>query len=98
VELTSRFIRGGHYLITSNFRIKFRLTGAAAWSVAENPDAAREQVLKAEGLTLDGTDYSVSSAEVRLDGPAELKKGDAVAVIVPLRQLGAARTRSVDVA
>ena len=47
---------------------------------------------------MQGPDYSVSSAEVRIEGPEQLKKGDKVFITVPLRNLGATQGQAVTVA
>ncbi|MBI2931258.1 MAG: hypothetical protein HYY16_06375 [Planctomycetes bacterium] len=98
IEIQSKHLRGGHYVISSDFRIKLRLTGTRVWVVAGGEDEARKAARKQEGLSLEGCDYSVSSSELTLDAPQGLKKGAPVTVAAVIRNVGAARTRSVGVA
>ena len=98
IEIKSRHLRGGHYVVNTDFRIKLRLTATRVWVVATSSQEAERRARESEGLSMEGPDYSVSSAEVRVEGPEELKKGDKVFVTVPLRNLGATRGPAVSVA
>ena len=98
IEIKSRHLRGGHYVVNTDFRIKLRLTATRVWVVATSSEEAERRARESEGLSMQGADYSVSSAEVRIEGPEELKKGDKVFVTVPLRNLGATRGPAVSVA
>lgn len=96
VDINSKHLRGGHYVVSSDFRVGLRTTGGQAWVVAEDEQAARAAARKLPGLTATGPDYSISSAELELAG--ELKKGGEVVINVPVRNVGATRTREVAVA
>jgi hypothetical protein len=98
LELRSQHLGSGHYVVSSAFRLKFRLLGAHVWSVAGSAEEARKRAEQAEGLSLTAPDYSVSSAEFRLVGPVPLTRGADVAFVLPLRNLGAARAPAVTVA
>jgi len=98
IEIKSRHLRGGHYVVNTDFRIKLRLTATWVWVVATSSEEAERRAREREGLSMQGPDYSVSSAEVRIEGPEELKKGDKVFVTVPLRNLGATPGDAVTVA
>jgi hypothetical protein len=97
-EVHSRHLRGGHYVVASNFNIKYRLTGTRLWIVSGSREEAEKLARSSPGLILAGPNYSVSSAEMRLDGPAQLAKGVEAGVIVPVRNVGATGTRLVPVA
>ncbi|MFG0251874.1 MAG: Ig-like domain-containing protein, partial [Phycisphaerales bacterium JB038] len=96
IDLDTKHLRGGHYVVSSDFRIKTRLTGTRVWVVADSEEAAREQVLEDEDLTLEGPDYSVSSAEAEMRG--QPVQGKVLEFIVPVRNVGASRTNAVAVA
>ncbi|MGA2496999.1 MAG: CARDB domain-containing protein, partial [Tepidisphaeraceae bacterium] len=98
VELQSHFVRGGHYLITSNFRIKTKLTGTTVWTIAEDREKALQSVLAGEGLNLAGVDFSICSADVRIEGPAAPRKGQELLVTAPVRNLGAGNAAEVTAA
>ncbi len=64
--------------------------------VADSAEAARAQVVDDEDLTLEGPDYSVSSAELEMRGqPAQ---GATLEFLAPIRNVGASRTAAVAVA
>lgn len=98
VEIQSRHLRGGHFVVNSDFRIKTRMTGTRAWTVAGSQQEAEAIARKSPGLSVEGPDYAVSSAEMRLEGPATVVKGSDVAITVPLRNVGATRTNGVTMA
>lgn len=87
VEIKSRHLNGGHYVVNSDFRITLRLTGTRTMVVARSPEAARQQAHALQGVQLSGPDYSLSSSELSIEGrPAA---GQQVVVQVPLRNVGA---------
>jgi len=96
IQMQTRHLRGGHYVVGNDFRILTRMIGSHEWVVAESPEKARAQFKEMKGLTLDAPDYSVSSAEIQLSG--ELVKGREIIVSAPIRNVGAARTEKLAVA
>lgn len=89
VGIDSRHLRGGHYVVSSDYRFKVRLTSTPVFVVAGSEAAAREQAARLEGVRVQGTDLSVSSTEIQLVPATGLTKGSDVAVEVPVRSLGA---------
>lgn len=98
VEIQSKHLRGGHYVVNSDFRIKTRMTGTRAWTVAGSKEEAEKVAHKSPGLSIEGPDYAVSSAEMQIECAGEIKKGADVSITVPLRNVGATRTNGVTVA
>jgi hypothetical protein len=98
IEIQSRHLRGGHYVVTSNFNIRYRLTGTRLWIAAGTREEANRTALASPGLVMDGPDYSLSSAEIRLDGPTPPAKGSDVGISVLVRNMGATRDRNVPLA
>jgi len=96
IQMQTRHLRGGHYIVGTDFRILMRMTGSHDWVVADSPEKARAQFKDMKGLDVDSADYSVSSAEIQLTGA--LEKGKEVIVSAPIRNLGAARTDKLTVA
>jgi Carboxypeptidase regulatory-like domain/Bacterial Ig domain/Pre-toxin TG len=96
IGIKSKHLRGGHYVVSSDFRIKTRLTGTRVWVVADSAEAARAQVVDDEDLTLEGPDYSVSSAELEMRG--QPIQGATLEFLAPIRNVGASRTAAVAVA
>lgn len=96
VEIVSTHLRGGHYIVGSDFRLTLRLTGSRVHVVAPSLEQARAAVADIEGLALGRPDHAVSSGELELVG--EPTVGAAVRLRVPLRNLGAASTSGVTVA
>ncbi len=88
VGLSTTHLRGGHYAVTSDFRFKLRLTATPVWTVAKDEAQARAQAGALTEVSVSAPDLSVSSADLRLLGPAQPKAGDDLVLEVPLRNLG----------
>lgn len=98
VAVKTRHLRGGHYVVNSDYRLRFRLTATPLWSAGKTEAEARERAEKTEGVALDAPDFSVSSAELRVDAPAEIVRRTDIAVEVPMRNLGSSARGPVAVA
>lgn len=98
VGINSKHLRGGHYVVNSDFRFKFRLTATQVWTVAKSESEARKLVANLGGVAIASPDLSFSSAELRLDAPAETRAGDQVAVEIPVRNIGSVAVPAADVA
>ncbi|MBK8975489.1 MAG: hypothetical protein IPM29_06155 [Planctomycetes bacterium] len=98
VEIRSTHLRGGHYVVSSDFALRTRMTGARVWAAGPTPAEARERALAGEDVALAVPDFAVSSAELRLQAPERPRRGDEIELTVPLRNLGAAATHDVAVA
>lgn len=96
VRIQSKHLRGGHYVVSSDFRMKVNLTRTRAWAVGTSQADAEKSVRGTPGLVLDAPDLSVCSEEIRVDG--EPRGGAPLRVSVPLRNLGAGTARRVVVA
>ena len=88
VGLSTTHLRGGHYAVTSDFRFKLRLTATPVWTVAKDEAQARAQAAGLTEVSVFAPDLSVSSADLRLLGPAQPKAGDDLVLEVPVRNLG----------
>lgn len=97
VGINSKHLRGGHYVVNSDFRFKFRLTATPVWTVAKSEDDARQSVAKLGGVAIASPDLSLSSAELRIDAPAEAKTGDEIKVEIPVRNLGSVAVPQAEV-
>lgn len=89
IGINSRHLRGGHYVVNSDFRFKYRLTATPVWTVASSGGEAREALTALNGVAIDAPDLSISTSELWLDAPLKTKAGDPVAVEIPVRNLGA---------
>ncbi|MDQ7779277.1 MAG: carboxypeptidase regulatory-like domain-containing protein, partial [Planctomycetota bacterium] len=96
VRIKSKHLRGGHYVVSSDFRMKLNLTGTRVYAAAKTQADAEQSVRATPGLVLDAPDFSVSSQEMRIVG--EPKSGSPITVTAPLRNLGAGHARQVEVA
>ncbi|MCC6739566.1 MAG: carboxypeptidase regulatory-like domain-containing protein [Planctomycetia bacterium] len=97
-ELASEHLRGGHYVVSSDFNVRTRLTSSRVWAAGKTEEEARKRVLGTEGLSLAGPDWSVSSREIAGPAGGTARKGEVVSLSVPLRNLGAAGADRVEVA
>jgi hypothetical protein len=98
IELRTEHLRGGHYVVGSAFDMKMRMTSTNIWAAAESKQEAHAAILAMEEISLDKPDFSVSTGELRIDGPESPKVGDAIVISVPIRNLGAVGSRDVPVA
>lgn len=96
IQIQSKHLRGGHYVVSSDFRLKANLTATRAWAVGTSREEAAKSVRKTPGLVLDASDLSVSSEDVQVLG--EARGGAPIRVSLPLRNLGAGTARRVAVA
>lgn len=96
VKIQSRHLRGGHYVVTSDFRMKANLTGTRVYTAAVSEAEARQSVYGTPGLVLSVPDLSLSSAAMSVQGGE--KSGTPIRVSAPLRNLGSGPARQVTVA
>lgn len=97
VGIRSTHLRGGHYVVNSDFRFSIRMTATPTWSVGSDLQDAFVQAANLEGLSLSRPDMSVSSADLILEA-AEPVAGEIYPVRVPLRSLGAVVPEELTVA
>ncbi len=98
IGIRSTHLRGGHYVVNSDFRFKLRLAPTPVWQAATSVEEARRQVAAIEGVSTDGPDYSISASEIRLEGPSPLPSGAKTEIVVPIRNLGSTAPDSVAIA
>lgn len=98
VGIQSKHLRGGHYVVNSDFRLGFRLTNARLWSSGADLGDARARLSRSAGVVLDRPDYSVSSSHFALVASGELTAGQHYPLRARLRNLGAAGAGPVEVA
>jgi CARDB len=96
--LDTTHLRGGHYVVSSDFSIRVRTTGSRVMVVAGSEEEAREKVTSLEGLNANAPDFSVSTSEIAIEGGDTPEAGKPVAIVVPLRNIGAVAGRGIPVA
>ena len=89
VEIVSRHLRGGHYVVNSDFRLVTRLNAARAWTVAESREEAETAARSMEGVIADRAKISISSQGLSLPEGGSLKAGAETTLTATLRNLGA---------
>ena len=99
IQIRSKHLRGGHYVVNSDFRIKLRMTGTRAYVVGPDLKTAASRLDSMKNISLAGPDYSVSSSDLNVELPrGKLKKGTVITVEAPIRNVGASHSGSVAVA
>lgn len=100
VGINTKHLRGGHYVVNSDYRFTFRLTATPVWSTGKTEQEAFARALEIDGLSLNAPDYSVSSADMRLIGPEpdKLEPGMALEIEGKIHNLGAVSLPVVPVA
>jgi len=96
VAIKSKHLRGGHYVVSSDFRLKTNLTGTRVYTAAISQNEAMQSVYNTPGLVIATPDISVSSAEMRV--VAQPLSGSPMSVSIPVRNLGSGTARQVSVA
>ena len=89
IEIVSRHLRGGHYVVNSDFRLVTRLNAARAWTVAESREEAEAAARSMEGVIADRAKISISSQGLSLPDGGSLKAGAETTLTATLRNLGA---------
>lgn len=89
VEIISRHLRGGHYVVNSDFRLVTRLNAARAWTVAGSRDEAEAATRSMEGVIAGRAKISISSQGISLPEGGSLKAGAETVLNATLRNLGA---------
>ena len=98
LEIRSKHLRGGHYVVNSDFKVKLRLTGTRLYSTGKTLAEATRRVLATPGLQMSGADYSISSAETQVESDGAITKGKPVSIQATIRNLGSSGPRQVTVA
>jgi len=98
VGLRTTHLRGGHYVVNSDFRFKFRLTATPVWTAAASADEALDKAVAVSGVSLTAPDLSLSSSQLAIGGPEAPNAGDEMRVDFPIRNFGAAAASNVVVA
>ncbi len=98
IGIHSEHLRGGHYVVNSDFRFNIRMTATPVWSVGTDQADALRAARQTEGLVTDVPDFSVSSSDLVFEAPEAPKAGDPCFIQSTLRNLGAVSPKSVDVA
>lgn len=97
VGLRTTHLRGGHYAVNSDFRFKFRLAATPTFAPGSSPAEASRRAAESAGISLNEPDFSVSAAEVVIEGPDPLNAGDEITIRFPVRNLGAISASNVPV-
>lgn len=98
IGIQSKHLRGGHYVVNSDFRLSFRLTGTPVWSAGTDLADAYQKVTMVDGLTVSAPDYSVSSQHFDLVHDAELEADKTYQLKARLYNLGSVSPGPVEVA
>ena len=97
IGIQSEHLRGGHYVVNSDFRFNIRMTATPVWSVGTDREDALNAARRVEGLVVDTPDFSVSSSDLVFSAPEDIKAGDPCFIQSSLRNLGAISPEFVDV-
>lgn len=97
IGIQTSHLRGGHYVVNSDFRFKFRMTATPMLAVGRTPAEARLRLKGYAQVSNTGMDISISSANVRVEGSEKPKAGDPMMAVVPLRNLGSMAASRVEV-
>jgi hypothetical protein len=95
VEMRSKHLRGGHYVVSTDFRIKIQTTGGVLWSAGKDRQEAQKRLPQNANLLTGVPDLAVSSSQTRLSEPP--RAGTKIFVRTTLRNIGAVTAHHVAV-
>lgn len=89
IEIASQHLRGGHYVVNSDFRLITRMNAARIWTAAASREDAEGLARSTEGFIADRAKISLSSQGISMPEGKTLKAGEEAGLKVRLRNLGA---------
>jgi hypothetical protein len=98
IELKSEHLRGGHYVVTSDFQVVYRLTEVDTFVIAESREAAEKKVYDTPGFRFKGMDLGVNSNDITISKQGELTPGERVEITANIHNLGMDSGKDVTVA
>ena len=98
IGINTKHLRGGHYVVNSDFRFNYRLTTTPVWSIGTSRSDAYTKALAIDGMSLEAPDYSISSSDMTLSGPEIMETGQERQVQAMIRNLGAKTSPRLTVA
>jgi len=98
IELKSEHLRGGHYVVTSDFQVVYRLTEVDTFVIAESREAAEKKVYDTPGFRFKGMDLGVNSNDITISKQGELTPGERVEITANIHNLGMDPGKDVTVA
>lgn len=98
IEVKSEHLRGGHYVVTSNFQILYRLTVVDTFVIAESREAAEKKVYDTPGFRFKGMDLGVNSNDITISKQGELPPGERVEITANIHNLGMDPGKDITVA
>lgn len=98
IEVVSQHLRGGHYIITSDFQVVYRLTVVDTYIIAGSREEATQKVLSTPGFRFRGGDLAVNSNDLFISKTRDITPGERLEVKANLYNLGMDPVRDVTVA
>ncbi len=98
IEVKSEHLRGGHYIVTSDFQLLYRLTEVDTYVIAESREAAEKKVLDTPGFRFKGSDLSVNSNDLSISKSVDLSHGERLEISANIHNLGMDPAKEVTVA
>lgn len=98
IEVKSEHLRGGHYIVTSDFQVVYRLTEVDTFIIAESREAAEKKVYDTPGFRFKGMDLGVNSNDITISKQGELTPGEKVEITANIHNLGMDAGKDVTVA
>lgn len=98
IEVVSQHLRGGHYLVTSDFQVVYRLTEVDAFVIAESRESAEHKIVSTPGFRFSGGDPAVSSNDISLSKTDKIAPGERINVSVTVSNMGMDPVNDVTVA
>jgi|GEM_PF-2958779 len=98
IDVKSEHLRGGHYSVTSDFQVLYRLTEVDTFVIAESRESAEKKVYDTPGFRFKGMDLGVNSNDITISKQGELTPGEKVEITANIHNLGMDPGKDITVA
>ncbi|MCU0286992.1 MAG: hypothetical protein MUF15_11405 [Acidobacteria bacterium] len=98
IEVNSEHLRGGHYVVTSDFKVVYRFTEVDTFVIAESREIAEKKVYETPGFRFKGMDLGVNSNDITISKQGVLSPGEKVEITADIHNFGMAPGKDITVA
>lgn len=98
IVVNSEHLRGGHYIVTSDFQVLYRFTEVDTYVIAESREAAEKKVYETPGFRFKGMDLGVNSNDIKISKQGILTPGERVEITADIHNFGMAPGNDIMVA
>jgi len=98
LEIKSEHLRGGHYAVTSDFQIVYRLATVDSFIIAESRDKAKDKVFSNPAFRFKNSDLLINCNDIFLSKTQNITPGENLELKANIYNLGMETASNVEVA